>query len=404
MNGLLGFGPNFLSPAGMMEPDMGDNLMPPALAPRAPIETGVPDYIAPEQGLMSRVGGFFQDAGNRRAIADIANTLAVGFGGMTLRGQGPMTQLAAANLAESRKRRESEREAQQYVDYLKSRGVITDEQAVQLAKAPRLAAALTQGAITREFAAPKETFQAVSGQQLLDAGYAGVDANKMYNVSSTGKISQVGGAGINISTGQDAFTTAQAKVIPEQISAYTTAGGLARSQNTQLMQMASMFERGVPTGRFEDTKNRVRSFAQSLGLPVDEDAISDAQTLQAFTSTLVAEELRQNKGPQTDFDARYAQSYMPSLDKDPAANKAILDYMMSRNSLTSALGQLAAGSRSTDFDKMSQLRNTLDLAANTLGAVVYVDGTPILFNEFLNAGKGQGKSIGEILREWEQLH
>ena len=89
---------------------------------------------------------------------------------------------------------------------------------------------------------------------------------------------------------------------------------------------------------------------------------------------------------------------------DLAANKAILDYMMSRNSLTSSLGQLAAGSRSTDFDKMSQLRNTLDLAANTLGAVVYVDDAPILFNEFLNAGKGQGKSIGEILREWEQLH
>jgi hypothetical protein len=210
--------------------------------------------------------------------------------------------------------------------------------------------------------------------------------------------------GISINTGQDAFATALAKQIPEQISAYAESGKLGRSQNTQLGQLKMMFDRGVPTGRFEDTKNRVRSFAQSLGMPVDESAIADAQTLQAFTSTLVAEELRQNKGPQTDFDARYAQSYMPSLEKEAGANEAILDYMMSRNSLASALGELAAGSRSTDVGQMNTLRNTLDLAATTLGAVVYVDNEPILFAEFLEVGKGQGKSIGQILREWEQLH
>jgi hypothetical protein len=55
---------------------------------------------------------------------------------------------------------------------------------------------------------------------------------------------------------------------------------------------------------------------------------------------------------------------------------------------------------------MNTLRNALDLAANTLGAVVYVEGSadPILFSEFLKVGKGQSKSIGEILREWDQLH
>jgi hypothetical protein len=55
---------------------------------------------------------------------------------------------------------------------------------------------------------------------------------------------------------------------------------------------------------------------------------------------------------------------------------------------------------------MNTLRNALDLAANTLGAVVYVEGSadPILFAEFLKTGKDQRKPIGEILREWEQLH
>jgi len=234
MNGLLGFGPNFLSPAGMMEPDMGDNLRNPALQPMAPITTGVPVYDAPEPGLLNRMGGFFRDPNNQQAMADLANTLAVGFGGMTLRGRGPMSQLAAANLAESRKKRERERQTQAYVEYLRKQGLVDESQAAQLMKSPTLAAALTQGAIEAQFRAPKESFVAVSGRDLLSRGYSGVDANKMYNISSTGKISQVGGGGVSVSVGGQQMTPgfeALDKAYAEEHLQWTRGGGADMKSN-----------------------------------------------------------------------------------------------------------------------------------------------------------------------------
>lgn len=281
MNGLLGFGPNFLSPAGMMEPDMGDNLMPPALAPRAPIETGVPDYIAPEQGLMSRVGGFFQDAGNRRAIADIANTLAVGFGGMTLRGQGPMTQLAMANLAESRKRAESERETQQYVDYLKSRGVITDEQAAQLANAPRLAAALTQGAIGAQFEAPAKPSAFMEKIGLLRAANPNMPLEEVVD-----KVLSSGGTTIELGDkGKAALYGAAGKLFADQDYAQIQAAQKAVNSIQDLDEVYRVLDSGKPiTGMFDQFRlqmDRALAFFNN-----DKDAANRATDTQLLNALL----------------------------------------------------------------------------------------------------------------------
>jgi hypothetical protein len=332
-------------------------------------------------GFADRVSNFFKDEENVARFIMALEPLRGPVGG-----GGAAVKYAQNVLDESRKMRLLKSQGSATVAALRKAG---HEDLANLVEAEPSLAKIGLAALTQKPSAFSEKVAFYKG-----IGYSEADAVKAAGAAG----------GISINTGQDAFATALAKQIPEQISAYAESGKLGRSQNTQLGQLKMMFDRGVPTGRFEDTKNRVRSFAQSLGMPVDESAIADAQTLQAFTSTLVAEELRQNKGPQTDFDARYAQSYMPSLEKEAGANEAILDYMMSRNSLASALGELAAGSRSTDVGQMNTLRNTLDLAATTLGAVVYVDNEPILFAEFLEVGKGQGKSIGQILREWEQLH
>jgi len=281
MNGLLGFGPNFLSPAGMMEPDMGDNLMPPTLAPRAPIETGVPDYIAPEkQGLMSRIGTYFQDPGNRRDLADILNTLAIGFDSMTLRGQGPITQLAAANLAESRKKRESERETQQYVDYLKSRGVVTEEQAAQLVNSPRLAAALVQGAISREFAKPRQPSVFMEKLALVRSA----DPNLPLQ-DAVDKVLSSGGTTIDLGDkGKSALYGAAGKLFAEQDAAQITAAQKAVGSIRDLDEIYRVLDSGEPiTGMFDQFRlqmDRAKAFFNN-----DEEAAkraTDTQLLNAF--------------------------------------------------------------------------------------------------------------------------
>jgi hypothetical protein len=332
MNGLLGFGPNFLSPAGMMEPDMGDNLMPPTLAPRAPIETGVPDYIAPEkQGLMSRIGTYFQDPGNRRDLADILNTLAIGFDSMTLRGQGPITQLAAANLAESRKKRERESQTKAYVEYLRKQGLVDESQAAQLMKSPTLAAALTQEAIEAQFRAPKESFVAVSGRDLLSRGYSGVDANKMYNISSTGKISQVGGGGVSVSVGGQQMTPgfeALDKAYADEHLQWTRGGGAdMKRQIAQIGSVLNKFESGQQLSG--TALNFAPDFFQAVFAPQSLDAKQQVEdVVQRNLRTVLGAQFTEKEG-----ERLISRAYDQRLD--PKVNARRLKALFSQMSMAS---------------------------------------------------------------------
>jgi len=327
---------------------------------------------------------------------------------------GAASGFAEKVLQESRARREEGRETQQFIDYLVSRGTLSPEQADQLKGAPKLAAALAQGAIEQQFRKPAETFQMVTGQQIMDRkGVQGLDPTSMYNVSDlTGKITGVGGADVtNISLdNQSDYSGAFYKLLPEAIQEYVTSGKNARSAATSLMQMERMLQNpNFDTGRFAATKQNIRSVFASAGLPVDEDALTQADTFEALTKALVAEELRLNKGPQTDFDARYAGTYNPSLDKDPEANRAIIRQSLSRLLLTATLGEVASDVQSGDAKTDKELKSQLDRLANRLGGVVYLeneegDEVPILFVDFVREAEAQGKSAIDVLTEWRSYH
>ena len=327
---------------------------------------------------------------------------------------GAASGFAEKVLQESRARREEGRETQQFLDYLVARGTISPAQVEQLKGAPKLAAALAQGAIEQQFRKPAETFETVTGQQLMDRrGVQGLDPTSLYNISElTGKITGVGGADVtNISLdNQSDYSGAFYKLLPEAIQEYVTSGKNARSAATSLMQMERMLQNpNFDTGRFAATKQNIRSVFASAGLPVDEDALTQADTFEALTKALVAEELRLNKGPQTDFDARYAGTYNPSLDKDPEANRAIIRQSLSRLLLTATLGEVASDVQSGDAKTDKELKSQLDRLANRLGGVVYLEneeGTevPILFVDFVREAEAQGKSAIDVLTEWRSYH
>ena len=173
------------------------------------------------------------------------------------------------------------------------------------------------------------------------------------------------------------------------------------------MQMERMLQNpDFDTGRFAATKQNIRSVFASAGISVDEDALTQADTFEALTKALVAEELRLNKGPQTDFDARYAGTYNPSLDKSPEANRAIIRQSLSRLLLTATLGEAAANVGSGNAETDAALKNQLDRLSNRLGGVVYLEGVeePILFVDFVREAEKQGKSAIEVLTEWRSYH
>lgn len=86
---------------------------------------------------------------------------------------------------------------------------------------------------------------------------------------------------------------------------------------------------GYETGPWAETKKSIIQSLNSYGLNFNEKFLDKATSLEAASNLLVAEQLRLNKGPQTDFDALFTQSFIPSLGLTNAANQEIISYMRS---------------------------------------------------------------------------
>lgn len=267
------------APAGVPGAAMGSAVRP-RMTP-APITTATPDYVAPQQepqGLMGSLGNFFSD---RQAMADLANTLAVGFGGMTMRGQGPMTQLAMANLAESRKRRTSERETKQYVDYLVGQGVIDESQAAQLIKSPRLAAALTQGAIGAQFRAPQKPSVFMEKVMLLRGANPNLSMEEAVD-----RVLSSGGTTIDLGDkGKSAMYGAAGKLFAEQDYKQIQAAQKAVGSIRDLDEVYRVLDSGQPiTGMFDQFRLQMARAMDYFGN--DQEAAKQATDTQLLNALL----------------------------------------------------------------------------------------------------------------------
>ena len=396
--------PTGLTPQEQVQTVAGSRMMP------APTSRAIPSFIAGRDAVSpqmapptaakpsfgQKISNFFSDE-DKVAKLILALEPLRGPGGQG----GTAARWAQSHLKTAQENRQQGKNTKAYVDYLLSKGLITREQAAQMMSSPKMAEALASAAITRDFSAPKETFTAVSGSDLVARGYS-VDPSKTYNISSTGKITQVGGGGVNVNLGDDAVSKEYAKQIPEALGQYSERGALANRQNSALNNLGRALS-GVDTGGFAETKQTVLSFADRLGIPVDTESLADAQQLQAAARQIVADELRQNKGPQTDFDARFAETYLPGLGQQPEANENILSYLKSRNLLDSIYGRLSAG-RSYEFDSDKNLLSRLNAFNSTLGATIKVDEEWVTFEEFYREAKNRGGSDMDILNEWSKLH
>ena len=110
----------------------------------------------------------------------------------------------------------------------------------------------------------------------------------------------------------DVAGEAAMKQLPVAFKEVTDAGANARAQLNAIGQLGRALS-GVETGGFAETKKSLLGLADRLGLQVNTEELGRLQAVDAIASQLVAAELRQNKGPQTDFDARFTQTFLPGL-------------------------------------------------------------------------------------------
>tara|TARA_R100000951_G_scaffold63959_1_gene53767 strand:- start:2868 stop:4892 length:2025 start_codon:yes stop_codon:yes gene_type:complete len=172
------------------------------------------------------------------------------------------------------------------------------------------------------------------------------------------------------------------------------------------------------TGPFAETKKNILQTLAGYGLNFNESYLADAQNLDAASNALVAAQLRLNKGPQTDFDALFTQSFIPSLKNTTTANQKMISYMKS-NSLVDMLIDQAVQSVELSTNNPSayqkSIKDILTLRSNKdIGVIIKVkDADPKTgqeamfktFEEFVNDYRNSEPQADplKILNSWKDI-
>jgi len=232
----------------------------------------------------------------------------------------------------------------------------------------------------------------------------GLDPRKTYNRNKrTGKITATGGGDTYLNMGSNELAKQIYKDIQTQRATYREDALKANSRLSAFNRIGSILK-STPTGGFEKTKQQVRDVLTKMGLSrmIDTNAYADAQSLEAATNLLVAEELRANKGPQTDFDARFAGTYVPRLGATTAANQEIVKYGKSSAMAQALIGKAANQLRSSDPDVEAKAVEINDIAMS-IPTVIFAseNSPPLYFSEF--AEKHRSEDPMDVLRAWVEM-
>ena len=230
---------------------------------------------------------------------------------------------------------------------------------------------------------------------------AGYDPKKIYNVDTiSGKVTGIGGGGVNVNIegeGQKGFYKEMAPVR----RGFVDGAKQARKQYEAWARLQRAID-VTDTGQDAVTRQKIMTGLDAIGLGgmIDETQYANAQQLNAAANAMVAEELRSNKGPQTDFDAKFSTTYIGGLDKQEDVNREIVKYGKSTAVLTTVLGKLAGRIRPGDEDPYGALAKVEDYAIDAPIVVIRADGTAQYFEDFYNRNLDQ--DLDTVMQVWIQ--
>jgi hypothetical protein len=237
------------------------------------------------------------------------------------------------------------------------------------------------------------------------------DPKKPYKLSSTGEISEIGGSGTTITNTNQAAQAAGGKKYNQEWAVANVAFADEVNQNadnsaallSQVSNIASNLQ-GLETGPFEERVAGLRAFAGSIGFPVDKIQLGREQSVTAAARQMVADQLRMNKGPQTDFDAKFAETYLPGFGKTEEANNQIIAYLRSTNKLNVIYANLMGGVAGNGYEEEREVIGRIRDLRRNVPAVAKKDGKWVQFSTYYDNIKSQDSSISdqEIITEWKK--
>lgn len=323
--------------------------------------SGVNDMpITPQQpmGLLGQLGIQKQDpmATDQTALPfyqrdrfkDSMGALAMAFNELRMNPSQAIPQAVMAG----RENRAAEQQNNRTVEWLRSQP--NGERFAQLAEAVGAGPALQ---MYQEAIKPQESFQTLSGQQLIDMGMAGANPNALYKVNqATGEISQVGGAGTTINMG-DQLTPFDEAAQKFQVEMYGTMAASAPNAqatlgqvdmlDTLLEQSGSGFAQGLSKFVFD-----------TFGIDTQGSAAAAAN---ALISQLVPAQRPQGSGTMSDADLALYRSSLPQLQQSPEGNKLIIDGMRALAQYNLATARIAGQVLNGQIDPATADQMIIDL-------------------------------------------
>jgi len=225
------------------------------------------------------------------------------------------------------------------------------------------------------------------------------------------KDSGILGGGVNIDMGAEvgdkSFYDKINKAVVTRIDKFQEESQLASASMNSFDALSKALQDFGATGTFEQQKQQYRELADRFGLGdfIDYRKMAAGQTVEAFTNMTVANELRKNKGPQTDFDATFAKSYVPSLGNRPEANIAIMHYGQSIAKQKQLLGDIARTASLERPDVARKIiKNLGDIEAHMPGAIESPNGKWITFIEYYNDPKQANVPAMDRLMTWTNAY
>ena len=128
-------------------------------------------------------------------------------------------------------------------------------------------------------------------------------------------------------TYKSVYTTEQAKNDASLVESINENAGTAMKMNSELeaqMNLLMSPEAEETFGPGADWKHHARRFGYVLGLPVDSDKITKYEGFAKSTMEMLLEQLRKQKGPQTEGDASRALQTLPQAANSILGSKYII--------------------------------------------------------------------------------
>ena len=256
-----------------------------------------------------------------------------------------------------------------------------------------------------------DTFSMMTDEQAAEAG---LSPGKKYQQNSvTGKISPLASNGITIQTGgkgQSKFDEARGTALATDYGKVETAGYDAAEQQETLNVLSNI---DLNTGWGAEARLGFgRAVAAIWGEDVAENIIGiDVTAAQAFGSVqakMINSVLNLAKGPQTNDDAKRAQSQLQRLGNTPAANDWILAYMTAINYRKMEQAEFYRnyeeknpGSERGVYKAWSKFKDETPMLSDTQRTE---NGAPLFFHQFSADVKAlnPGATQEQIIKAWRK--